>query len=227
MTSHEERAAGSRSITVRMSSRSRSNITPPGSRAGGHLGRVLPILRKPVERVFDLLRLQDQQILHRAARHQLGGHAGRGDGRAAAVGLKARLREAPRAHFQIEPREVAAAGVLVAAGAVGVPHQPGVPRVEEVVDQRRAIPHAAPTGIAWRIRLTASVTDATTKSTSSVVVERPSEERTAPIAQSSGTPIATSTCEGSTLPAVQAEPADTAMPLRSRARTMDSDSTLR
>src|SRR5216117_940740 len=59
---------------------------------------------------------------------------------------------------------------------------------------------------------------------SSAVVERPSEQRTAPIAQSSGTPIATSTCDGSMLPAVHADPADTPMPLRSSPRTMDSDS---
>src|SRR5206468_8065505 len=62
---------------------------------------------------------------------------------------------------------------------------------------------------------------------SSAVVERPSEQRTAPIAQSSGTPIATSTCDGSMLPAVHADPPDTPMPLRSSPRTMDSDSTCR
>src|SRR2546425_7368606 len=62
---------------------------------------------------------------------------------------------------------------------------------------------------------------------SSAVVVRPSEQRTAPIAQSSATPIATSTCEGSTLPDVHADPADTPMPLRSSPRTMDSDSTCR
>src|SRR5262250_790575 len=37
------------------------------------------------------------------------------------------------------------------------------------------------------------------------VVLRPSEKRTAPIAQSSGRPRATRTCDGSTWPAVQAE----------------------
>ena len=60
---------------------------------------------------------------------------------------------------------------------------------------------------------------------SSAVVERPSDERTAPIAHSTGTPIATSTYDGSTLPAVQAEPAETPMPFRSRPSTIDSDST--
>ena len=39
--------------------------------------------------------------------------------------------------------------------------------------------------------------------------------------------MATSTYEGSTLPEVQAEPADTATPFRSRPSTMDSDSTWR
>ena len=56
-------------------------------------------------------------------------------------------------------------------------------------------------------------------------VERPSENRTAPMDQSSDTPMATSTCEGSTWPDLQAEPAETATPLRSRPSTMDSDST--
>src|SRR5712692_8588810 len=41
---------------------------------------------------------------------------------------------------------------------------------------------------------------------SSALVDRPREHRTAPIAHSSGTPIATRTCEGSTFPDVQAEP---------------------
>src|SRR5205085_1528687 len=147
-------------------------------------------------------------VLHGAAGHELGGHTRRGDRRTAPVRLKPRLDETAVAHAQIEAREVAAAGIFLTAGAVGIPHQARVPRVQEVLDQRRAVPHAAGTGMALRTFVTTSVTDATTYSTSSAVVERPSDERTAPVAQSSGTPIATSTCEGSTLPAVHAEPHD-------------------
>src|SRR5262249_19042557 len=152
-----------------------------------------------------------------------GGDAGGRNRRPASIRLKASFCKPAVAHTQIKPRQIPTAVVLVAPGAVGVTHEPRVPRIEEVIDERRAVSHEAPTGIALRT----FATEAPTYSTSSTVVERPSDDRTAPIAQSSGTPIATSTCEGSTLPAVHAEPAETAMPLRSRPRTMDSDSTLR
>src|SRR5436189_73402 len=81
---------------------------------------------------------------------ELVGHTGGGDRRPAAVRLKPRLGEAAPVHAQVEAREIAAAVVLLAAGAVGIAHQAGVPRVEEVLDQRRAVSHAAGTGIALR-----------------------------------------------------------------------------
>src|SRR5439155_18785534 len=107
-----------------------------------------------------------------------------------------------------------------------VEHASALPRL--VLERRhagRAVSHAAPTGITCRSFRTSGSTHSTTYSMSSAVVERPSEHRTAPIAQSTEIPIATRTCEGSTLPDVHAEPADTPMPLRSRPRTIDSDST--
>jgi alanine racemase len=109
-------------------------------------GRVAPIVRQPVEGVLDLLRLDRDQVVERAARRQLAGDAGGGDGRPAAVRLEPHLRHAAVAHPQEEAREVPAAGVLVLPRAVGLAHEPGVARVEEVVDQRGAVPHRAPAG---------------------------------------------------------------------------------
>ena len=55
-----------------------------------------------------------------------------------------------------------------------------------------------------------------TRSSWSLVVERPSEKRTAPCATILSIPIATNTCDGSVAPDVQAEPEDTARPTVAR-----------
>src|SRR5208283_5601367 len=54
-------------------------------------------------------------------------------------------------------------------------------------------------------------------STSRSLVDQPRLTRTAPCASEGSTPIAASTCEGCTLPDEQADPEDTAIPLRSKA----------
>ena len=72
------------------------------------------------------------------------------------------LGRAPVPHANEDAREVATAVELVHAGAVRVPHEPGVARVEEVLDESGAIPHAAPTGIAARSLRTIGSTDSTT-----------------------------------------------------------------
>src|SRR5207237_368454 len=136
-------AAGSRSMTVCTSRRSASNmstnlpLTPAegverggAQRPGDDVGGVLAILREPVHGVLDLLRLQAQQLLDGPAGHPLAGRAGRRDGRPAAVRLEPHLGHAPVAYPQEEPRQVAAALVLVHARPVRVPHQPGVPQVQ-------------------------------------------------------------------------------------------------
>src|ERR671919_409230 len=87
---------------------------------------------------------------------------GAADRRPAAVRLKAGLEHATVAHPQIKARLIPAALVLVHAHAVRFPHQPGVARVEEVVEQRRAVPHAAPTGSAARNLRTSGSTDSIT-----------------------------------------------------------------
>src|SRR5207302_11032623 len=91
----------------------------------------------------------------------------------------------------------------------------------------RLLGAAGPTGDWVRSLATSGTIDSITYWMSSAEVAWPSEERTEPMAQSSGMPMATSTYDGSTLPDVHAEPADTPMPFRSRPSTMDSDSTLR
>src|SRR5262245_64150793 len=77
---------------------------------------------------------------------QLAGHAGRGNGRATAVRLKAHLGRAVSANSQKEAREIAAALVLSLADGVRATHEPGVPRVQEVVDESGTVPHAGPVG---------------------------------------------------------------------------------
>src|SRR6266704_1572350 len=55
-----------------------------------------------------------------------------------------------------------------------------------------------------------------TASTSSAVFSLPNEKRSAATPSSGGTPIAVSTCDGSTAPVLQAEPEEQAIPARSR-----------
>src|SRR5215813_5544236 len=159
MTSRAERAAGSRSSTVRMSSRIDLNITllirSPSrqsvprrrlQRERYHRRRVPPLGGKPAHGLLDH-RLPDVGELFQARpRRQLGARTARGEGRPAPVGLKARLGDAPLSHAEIEPREIHALLVFTFAYAVGLPHHPRVPRVAEVIEQRRAVLHYALTG---------------------------------------------------------------------------------
>src|SRR5579875_89837 len=62
-------------------------------------------------------------------------------------------------------------------------------------------------------------------STSSSVLSLPRVRRRLPCASSTGNPMASSTCDGSTKPEVQAEPVEAAMPSRSRLSRIDSPST--
>src|SRR5262249_15031550 len=57
---------------------------------------------------------------------------------------------------------------------------------------------------------------AATASTSSIVLSLPNENRSAATPSSRGTPIAVSTCDGSTAPVLQADPEEHAIPARSR-----------
>src|SRR5438552_3079519 len=196
-------------------------------RARGYLGRVLAVVGQPLEDPLDLLRFELAEVVHGPPLAELARGARGRDRWAASVRLETNLDRPAVAHAQEEAREVAAASVLVLADAVGGAHEAGVAGVEEVVHERRTVPHATPAGMACRSFLTSGSMHSITYSMSSAVVEQPSEQRTAPIAQSSGTPIATSTCDSSTLPDVHADPADTPMPLRSSPSTMDSDSTCR
>src|SRR2546430_1786693 len=105
-------------------------------RARGDLGRVLAVLGQPLEGPLDLLRLEVAEVVHGPPPAELARDARRRDRRAAPVGLEAHLDRPAVAHAQEEAREVA--------------HEARVAGFEEMVHERRAIPHAAPTGIACR-----------------------------------------------------------------------------
>src|SRR5207253_8964694 len=77
-------------------------------------------------------------------------------------------------------------------------------------------PHAAAPRRTWA---TSSGSTASTRSTSASVVPGPTLRRSPLRAVSGSLPIATRTCDGSAAPAAHAEPADTAMPARSRRTT--------
>src|SRR5690606_12920109 len=72
---------------------------------------------------------------------------------------------------------------------------------------------------------TLSATASTTAATSSIVVYLPTVTRKAPSVSSLGKPTARSTWAGSSEPEVQAEPAEAAMPAKSRLSSSDSPST--
>src|SRR5512143_1836116 len=65
---------------------------------------------------------------------------------------------------------------------------------------------------------------AASASTSAASLVRPKENRSAATARSCGTAIAVSTCDGSTDPVLHAEPAEQAMPARSRCISIASES---
>src|SRR5881397_1087591 len=153
------------------SSRSRSNMAVPtaqvierrGShRAGHHVGRMPALLRQPVQRALDLVRLDVHEILDRAPDQSLAGHAGGGDGRPATVCLKAQLAGPAVRDAQKEAGEIAAALVLVLTDPIRLAHEPGVPRVEEVIHDGRAVPHARPAGSATRSLRTSGSRQSTT-----------------------------------------------------------------
>src|SRR5262245_10410858 len=111
MTSSVERAAGSRSRTTRTSRRTASNIVSvplpgvEGGRAEGpchDLRGVLAIVRQAVEGALDLGRLEVDEGVQAAGGSQLAGHAGGGDGRAAAIGLEADLGHPAVSHAKKE-----------------------------------------------------------------------------------------------------------------------------
>src|SRR5207248_8286024 len=74
-------------------------------------------------------------------------------------------------------------------------------------------------------RSTAGGITSRARSTSASVLVAPSDRRRAPLAASVDTPMAVSTCDGSTAPLVQAEPADAQTPAPSRRTSRASDST--
>src|SRR5881628_1114643 len=126
-----------------MSRRSASNTASPAA-------QVLAVLGQPLERPLDLLRLELAEIVHGSPPAELARGARGRDRGAAPVRLEAHLDRPVVLHPQEETREVAAADVLVLADPVGVTHKARVARVEEMVHERRAVPHAAPTGITCR-----------------------------------------------------------------------------
>jgi hypothetical protein len=165
-------------------------------RTGHDLGGVSAIVGKPVEGGLHVPRRETQHRLERTRRRQLAGRARGRDRGTTTVGLKSDLQHTSLAYAQEEPREVTTAGILLFPYPIGYLHEPGVAGPQEVIQQGGAVAHApqaAPTGNALRSLATSGSTRSSTYSMSSGLVERPSEHRTAPMAQSTGTPMATST----------------------------------
>src|SRR2546422_8204188 len=79
-----------------------------------------------------------------------------------------------------------------------------------------ALPHQCSTALSARTFWTILGRTATVASTSSRVLSLPNENRSAATPSSRGTPIAVSTCDGSTAPVEHAEPEEQAIPARSR-----------
>src|SRR5713101_5089677 len=155
-TSSDDRAAGSRSSTVRMSRRICSNmeissLTPPVPgqgisccRAQGprdHERRMPPLRRQPSHSRLDSRRGHRGEILKREARGDLGARAACRQRGPASVGLEPRLLHPAVPHPQVEARQVHALRELLLAHPVGLPHDARVPRVAEVIDEGRTVLH--------------------------------------------------------------------------------------
>src|SRR5439155_8741703 len=85
---------------------------------GHDFGSMYTVVGQPVERPLDLFRLEMHEIVDRSQRDELADGAARGDGGAAAVRLKAGLRDPPGEHAQKDPCQIAAARVLPLASRV-------------------------------------------------------------------------------------------------------------
>src|SRR2546425_10955259 len=85
-------------------------------------------------------------------------------------------------------------------------------------------PHRCSTADSCRTLSTIFGSAPMTVSTSSAALSFPNEKRSAATPSSRGTPIAVSTCDGSTAPVLQAEPDEQAMPARSRCMSRASES---
>ena len=148
--------AGSRSRTVRMSRRSASNMSAPPAQPVARGGRAT------ASATTSAACLRSSGSPSSARSTSSGLRCCRSStGRSATSSLTALAAamvgpqpyawnrasvDPPVPHPQEDPGEVAAPGVLPLAHRVRLPHHPGVARVQEVVDERRAVSHAAPAG---------------------------------------------------------------------------------
>src|SRR2546425_367666 len=137
-----------------------------------------------------------------AGRHEPHPHA---DDVLAAFGEQRRRHgrvHAAALEIHLDPHPVAVARIRVAAEAAG----------------------QTATAEASRSRATTRASASTNRSTWAPVVARPTVTRSEPFASSRSRPMASSTCEGSVSPEVQADPLETAKPSRSSATISDSPS---
>src|SRR3989441_6709880 len=155
--------------------------------------RAALVLRAEAEALDDLARRDPRHDLWRAALRHLRQLARHEAERVAAMDVDARHADAVPTHVDVHSDAVAVARIRVGA---------------------RAHAHTR-TAAASRSRATIGGSAARNASTSASVVSRPTEMRSDPCATRRSRPSATSTCDGSVSPDVQADPLDTAKPARS------------